>query len=218
MMLIRKLFLENLGLKTSAIVLAVILWFFVVSKGQTEVSLNVPIEYTNIPVGLEIAKRTVSSVNIVIRTYESLARNIRQENVRVSIDVSKARRGEGTFSIKKDDIKTPFGAAVLKIEPSTVKVVIEETLSKKVVVKPDIIGAPETGYYVKVVEVKPEEIVVEGPKSEVRKITALKTEPIDVTGIKEDFSQEVALDLPKANIRSKVDRADVHIRIARRGR
>lgn len=216
--MIRKFFLENLGLKSSAIVLAVILWFFVVSKGQTEISLNVPIEYTNIPAGLEIAKRMVNSVNIVIRTYESLGKNIRQDNVSVTIDVSKARRGEGVFSIKKDDVKAPFGAAVLKIEPSTVKAVFEETLSKKVAVKPDITGSPETGYYIKIVEVRPEEVIIEGPKSEVRKIVALATEPIDVTGLREDFRQEVALQLSNVNIRSKIDRADVHIRIVRRGK
>jgi diadenylate cyclase len=216
--MIRKLFLENLTLKGSAVVLAVILWFFVVSKGQTEVSLNVPIEYTNIPAGLEIAKRTVNSVNIVIRTYESLGKNVRPENVRVAIDVSKAKRGEGIFSIKKDDVKAPFGAAVLKIEPSTVKAVFEETLSKKVVVKPDIIGNPESGYYIKSIEIKPEEIVIEGPRSEVRKVLALKTEPIDITGFREDLRQEVALELPNANIRTKLDRADVNIRIVRRGK
>ncbi len=217
-MRIRKLFLENLGLKSSAVVLAVILWFFVVSRGQTEISLNVPVELTNIPAGLEIARRSANSVNIVFRTYESLGRNIRQENVRVAIDVGKARRGEGILTIKKDDVKAPFGTTILKIEPSTVKVVFEETLSKKVAVKPDIAGSPEAGYYIKGIEVRPEEIVIEGPKSEVRKITTLKTEPIDVTGLKEDFRQEVAIELPNANIRSKADRADVSVRIVRRGK
>ncbi len=215
--MIKKFFLENLALKSSAVVLAVILWFFVVSKGQTEVSLNLPIIYTNIPAGLEIAKRTVNSVNVVMRTYESLGKNIRQENVKVSIDVGKAKRGEGIFSIKKDDVKAPFGAAVLTIEPSTVRVFFEETLSKKVAVKPEIIGSPDAGFYVKTVEVRPEEIVIEGPKSEVRKILTLKTEPIDLTGFREDFGQEVGIELPKA-VRSKVDRADVRISIVRRGR
>ncbi|HWR57893.1 MAG TPA: CdaR family protein [Thermodesulfovibrionales bacterium] len=216
--MIRKIFLENLALKGSAVVLAVILWFFVVSRGQTEFSLNVPIEYANIPSGLEIAKRTVNSVNVVIRTYESLGKSIRQEDVRVAIDVSKAKRGEGVFSIRKDDVKTPFGAAVLKIDPLTVKTFFEETLSKKVAIKPDITGNPESGYYVKSTEIKPEEIVIEGPKSEVRKVLVLKTEPIDITGFREDFRQEVALELPNANIRSKHDKADVHIRIVRRGK
>lgn len=216
--MIRRLLLGNFTLKISAVVLALILWFFVVSRGQTEISLNVPVEYTNIPLGLEISKRSVSSVNIVIRTYESLGKNIRQENVRVSVDVSKAKRGESIFTIKKDDVKTPFGAAVLKIEPSTVKTVFEETLSKKIAIKPDITGSPETGYYVKSVEVRPAEALIEGPKSEVRKVVVIKTEPIDVTGFKEDFSQEVAFEQPNVNIRLKLDRADVHIRILRRGK
>lgn len=216
--MIRKLFLENLPLKASAVALAVILWFFVISKGQTEISLTAPLEYTNIPAGLEIAKRTVSSVNIVIRTHESVAKNVRQELVRAYIDVGKARRGEGTFSIRKDDVKMPFGATVLKIEPSSIKVVFEETVSKKIAISPDIMGSPDKDYYVKAVEVRPDEVIIEGPKSEVRKLVALKTEPIDISGSAEDFSQEVELAPRSGNIRIKPDRVDVHVRIVRRGK
>ena len=47
--MIRRIFFENFALKAAAAVLAVVLWIFVVSKGQTEMSLSVPIEYSNIP-------------------------------------------------------------------------------------------------------------------------------------------------------------------------
>lgn len=216
--MIKRLFTENLALKTSAVVLAVILWFFVMSKGQSEISLNVPVEYTNVPSGLEITKRTVNSVNVVIRTYESLGKNIRPDNVRVYADVSKAKSGEGFFSIKSDNVKVPFGATVLDIDPSTVKAFFEETLSRKVAVEPDITGSPANGYYVKAVEVKPEQVLIEGPRSEVNKVTTIRTEPVGVTGIAEDISKNVGLEIPRGNIRSKVERADVVVRIGRRGK
>lgn len=212
--MIKRLFLGNIALKASAVVLAVILWLFVISKGQTEMSLSVPIEYSNIPSGLEI-KRAEKSANIIIRTHESLSKNIRQDNVRVYVDVSKAKKGEGVFPIKKGDVKLPYGATVIEIEPPTVKIVLEETVSKKVAIKPAIIGSPGNGYYVKYIEISPKEAVIKGAKSEVREVGSIKTEPVDITGLVEDFRQEVGLEVLNSNIRTKIDKVDVHIRIVR---
>jgi YbbR domain-containing protein len=213
---IKRLFWENLAFKVAAVVLAVILWVFVTSKGQTEMSLSVPIEYVNIPSGLEISKRTATAAHIVVRTHESLSKNIRQENVRVSVDVSRALKGEETFSLKKDDVKVAFGATVAEIEPATVRVVFEETVSRKVRVKPEVTGNPETGYVVKRIEVSPEEVVIEGARSEVRKVGVIRTEPIDISGLTEDLSQEAKLEGTNGNIRTKVEKVNVRIRVVRR--
>lgn len=214
--MIKKVFFGNLALKVSAVILAVILWIFVISKGQTEMSLNVPIEYSNIPAGLEIARHAAKSASVVIRTHESLSKTIRQENVQVFVDVSRAKKGEGIFSLKKDDVKLPYPATILKIDPATVKIVFEETVSKIVSIRPLVTGSPENGYYVRSIEINPKEAEIEGAKSEVRKIGFLRTEQIDITGFTEDFRQEVGLETPNGSIRSKVERVDVHIRIARR--
>ncbi len=214
----KRLFLENLPLKAAAVVLAVILWLFVIARGQTEMAFNVPIEFTNIPPGIEIAKYAAKSVNVVIRTHESVSKNIRQENVKVNVDVSKAKKGEGTFAIKKDEVKLPYVATVLRIEPPAVKVLFEETVSRKVAVRPVITGIPEYDYYVKSVEVNPGEVVIEGPRSEVGKIGSLSTEPIDISGVTGDIKQEVGFDTPDNRVRTKIDKVDVHVKMGRRAR
>lgn len=214
----KKLFRENIILKVAALVLSVILWLFVTAKGQTEIALNVPIEYTNISPGLEIAKRGAETASIVIRGHESLLKNIRKEDIRVNMDLSKAKKGEWIFNIRKDDVKLPYAVAVTKVEPPSLKIVFEETASKTVGIKAVVEGTPETGYYVKSVEIKPNTTVVEGAKSEVRKVSEVKTEPIDITGLTEDFSQEAGLDLSGRNIRTKVDRTNIKISISKRAK
>lgn len=216
--MIKRLFWENLAYKSAAVVLAVVLWIFVTSKGQTEMALSVPIEYVNIPSGLEISKHTVATAHIVVRTHESLSKNIRQESVRVSLDVSRAKKGEEIFSLKKDDVKVAYGATITKIEPSSVKVMFEETVSRKVPVKPEVTGNPERGYAVKRIEVIPEEVVIEGARSEVRKVEVLRTEPIDISGLTEDLRQEVKLEEKNGNIRTKIGKVNVQIKIVRRSR
>ncbi len=216
--MIKRLFLENLSLKASALLLAIILWLFVSSRGQTEIALEVPIQYINLPSGIEISKPAAKSANIVIRGHESLLKNVRQGDVSVSVDVSRAKEGEGVFMIKNDDVRLPSTGAVIKIEPSSVKVTFERTVTKKVAVRPVVTGEPERGFYVKSVDVKPADVVIEGAQSEVGKVGYLRTEPVDINGLNEDFRQEAELAPSGRNIRTKTDKVEVNVKIARRGK
>jgi YbbR domain-containing protein len=209
---------ENLWLKIAALVLAVLLWIFVSAKGQTEISLDVQIDYINIPKGLEISKRSAKTAVVVIRGHESLLKNVRQSDVRIAVDMGKAKEGEGVFSIRKDDVAVPRATSVIKIEPSSVKVVVEHAVVKEVPVRPVLSGSPEIGYAVRSVELKPKDVTIEGAASEVNKVTYLKTEPIDITGLAEDLRQEAEIALSGRNIRTGTDKVNVVIRVVRRSR
>lgn len=205
-------------LKLSALILAVILWLFVTSKGQTEVAMNVPVEYTNIPSGIEISRNMVKSVNIVVRGHESILKNIKQENLRVFLNVGRAKKGEAVFPVGNNDLKLPSAISVVSVQPPAVKIFFEETASRKAVIKPAITGTPEDGYYVRSIDVSPAEIFIEGAKSEVRKTGVLKTEQIDINGLAEDLKQDVGLNMTGINVRPKTEKVSVLIRIGRKGK
>lgn len=212
---IRKALTQNIPLKIAALVIAVILWLFVTSKGQTEMSFDIPVEFVNIPKGLDIVRYDVKSVNIVVRGYERFVKNIKQGDLRLNIDISKAKRGENQILIRQRDIQTPSNVSVIRIDPSSVKVVLEEKTSKKVVVRPIIIGRPERGYYISRVQTFPEEITIVGTRSELRRISRINTEPIDITGLKEDFIEEVSLDIAGKKIEPEREKVKIIIRIVR---
>ena len=48
----KKLFLENIGLKIASVLLSIFLWVFVTSRGLSEMSLDIPLEFKNVPAGL----------------------------------------------------------------------------------------------------------------------------------------------------------------------
>ena len=106
---IRKLFLDNLGLKVLAVLLSIALWVFATSHGLSEVSLDVPLELKNIPSGLELVSHSAKVVSLSIRGQERLIRNIRPSDIRVSVDMSKAKKGESTYPINKKTIRLPKG-------------------------------------------------------------------------------------------------------------
>jgi YbbR domain-containing protein len=213
---VRKFFLDNLGLKITAVLLSILLWLFATARGQSEISLDVPLELKNIPSGLEVLSQSVKSVSLNVRGQERLIRSIRPSDIRVSINLSKAKKGEGIYTISKNNIKLHHTITVTNITPTHVKVLLEETATRTVEIKPVVVGTPEKGFYVKSIEVVPRTVVIEGKRAEVYRLDTIKTEPMDITGLKETFTMDSRLNLTGTNIRTKTD--DVEIRVVIAGR
>ena len=93
-----------------------------------------------------------------------------------------------------------------------------KVMVKDVPVRPVLNGSPEIGYAVKSLEVKPKEVTIEGPASEINRVGYLKTEPIDITGLAEDLRQEAEIALSGRNVRTGIDKVSVIIHVVRRGR
>lgn len=212
----RKIFLENLGLKIAAVLLSVALWFFATSRGQSEISIDVPLVFRNMPSGLEMVNNNIKTISLNIKGQERLIKNIKLSDIGIYIDLSKAKKGKSTYYVTRDNIKLPHGITVLNINPSSVKVSIEDTITKTVKVMPVITGEPGKGYYVKSVEVAPQTVEIEGASSEVRKVNKIKTESLDITGSDETFTQELKLDLTGKDIRPKI--SDIKVKVVIGGR
>jgi YbbR domain-containing protein len=99
----------------------------------------------------------------------------------------------------------------LNIEPSTLRVKLDETMTKPVTVNPMITGTPGKGFYVKTVEVEPKSIVIQGLKAEVRKIGEIRTETMDISGIEETVTQELNVEAGGANIKPEKDKVRVTV-------
>lgn len=211
----KKLLFENLGLKITAVLLSTLLWLFATSRGLSEIALDIPLEFRDIPPGLELMNHSVKMVSLNIKGQERIIRNMRPSDIRVFIDLSKSKTGEGVYSINKNTIKLPPTVTVTNISPSYVKVLLEESVTKTVQVRPVIVGTPESGFYVKSISVIPENVVIEGAKSKVTTVDKIKTETLDITGFKETFNQDLELDTAGTNIRTKTKDVRVKVVIAR---
>lgn len=207
----RKLLLENMGMKVAAVVMAITLWFFVTSRGQSEVSVDVPIELRNIPGGFESVRQGIKTISVSIKGQERLLRNMKTADVRVYVDLSKAKKGKGTYYINNEDVKLPSTMTVTNISPSSVMVALEETAIRTAPVQAVVVGAPRKGFFVGSVEVNPKQMTIEGARSEVSRIKSLRTEPIDITDMDETSVQEVRLDLGGRNIRTEVQEVNVKV-------
>ena len=212
----KQLFLKNLGLKIVAVLFSIVLWIIATHRGLSEMVLDVPLEFKNIPPGLVLVNYDIKKVSLGVKGQERLIRNVRPANIRVYVDLSKAKKGEGMYVISKENLKLPRWVTVTNIDPSSVKVALEKLVSKTVQVKPVIVGDPEKGFYIKLIDVNPQAVVIEGKSSDVKRVSSIRTEHIDITGYKENVTQDVKLETPE-NTKAKVEYVKVKIVIAKRG-
>lgn len=209
------IFAENAGIKIVAVLLAASLWFFVTYKGQSEMIITAPIEFRNVPKEIEILRQNIKEVSLNVRAQESVLKDIKPMDVRVVIDMSEAVKGENSLFINKSSVAAPRGVEVLRVEPMSVKVALDESIKKIVPVKAYVTGTPEPGYMLKSVQIKPTTVDIEGPRVEVSRVALLRTEPIDITGLDSSITQSVRINTNGRNIRLSASEAQVSIAIER---
>jgi YbbR domain-containing protein len=76
-------------------------------------------------------------------------------------------------------------------------------------------GAPENGFRIVSVDVKPSSVTVEGAKTELSRIAVLKTEAVDVSGFDSEIRETVRLNINGRNIRTRTPEVTVSIAIRR---
>lgn len=192
--ILKKLITENLTFKLISIALAIFLWFFVTFRGQTETSIEVPLEFKNIPPEMEVLKQSVKKVTVGISARERILKELSKNDVRVVMDLSNVKLGENTTPITKSSVKLPRGIDILRIEPSQLKIYMDKKSTKIVPVKVQVSGNPAKGYKIVSVISEPSNIKIEGAQKEIDKIKAIKTEPVNVEGINKDLKIELKID------------------------
>jgi YbbR domain-containing protein len=212
----KKMFTENLGLKISAVLISLFLWFFVTSRGQSEISLEVPLEFKNIPADIGIVNTSVKAVSVTVRGFERPMKNLKAADVRVYVDLNKAKKGEDVYTVSKDEVKLPYALTAMNVTPSTVKVKLDSTASRTILVKPVLTGEPRTGFFVSSVKVEPQSVVIRGLRSDVRKLHVVNTEPFDITDVSETVTQDLNIDTGGIKVTPDTETVNVTLNIGRR--
>src|SRR5262245_10508278 len=94
---LRRLFLQNWFIKLSSLVMAVLLWVAVASRTSSEIGIEVPLEYRNIPAELEVAGQTTNIVEVRLRGASNIIKEISVNDVETTIDLTQSAPGESIF-------------------------------------------------------------------------------------------------------------------------
>jgi YbbR domain-containing protein len=216
---LRVMLVENWGLKLISLVLSLILWFYVTSKGKTEMTLTVPLELRSIPQNMAVVGSVPSSLEVRVQGQERLLRDITTGKKLVGIlDLSMTKEGENVVRLSPDDISRPTDAVVTHMSLSEVKVRLEPLIRKTFRLKAVVHGAPANGYRLKNIVVTPPKVTVEGPSSTVKMLDSLQTMPIDIQGAAENRSIEPKIDYQGQSVKLLDKNVEVRIIIERMNR
>ncbi len=191
----------NLVPKGIAFALVLVLWGFIAGQQRTEMWLTVPLEYRNIPTNMEIAGELVNKVEVGIRGPRGVISGVSQDQVRAHIDLSQGLRGLNYARITTDNIRIPVGTEVTKINPSSMRIRLEDVKTRSVQVKAQFIGKLPQPLRLETVWVEPRFVVLQGPESRLTKVREVLTEPIDLSSITENTKISVGVDVNFPQIR-----------------
>jgi diadenylate cyclase len=171
------LLISNWRLKGISVAIAVLLWFIVVGPQQSEVGMSIPIQYTNLPAGMEITGKWADRIDVRVRGSESSLANLGTRSVRAVVNLARVVPGLNYFRMSNKNLLVPPGITISQIRPSDLHLTIETASVKKIPVVPTMVGPiPEN---TKVV-VKPGEVQVKALPEDLRKIASLTTDSIVV--------------------------------------
>lgn len=164
-------------MKILALILAVILWFSMTYVGDRKIAFSVPVAFKNLHRSLAVREADTSDVLITLNGPLSVLKNVGPEDIKVSVDLSRAREGRHNLSIEKGDILVPNGVKVEGLKPDYVVVEVDKIMEKQLrtVVKLD---DKWTGIY-RVVSWSPRQVIVEGAKGLIDKTGPIETVPVD---------------------------------------
>lgn len=188
-----KLLTKNWSLKLLSLAFALILWMFIMGERRQEVGYRVPLELQNIPAQLMIANEVPSLVDVRISGPRALLMKVSESDISIAVDLTDLQPGLTTFKRLEERLNLPSGLRVTRLAPSFIDLKLERIKQKEVPVKIALHGEPLPGYQVGRVKAVPDRVVVSGAESELKNISEVTTEPIDLEGVNEGFSLIVPL-------------------------
>ena len=194
--LLKNVFLKNKVLKFFSLLLAIVLWFFVMGEKKAEFSFaDVPLALINKPADLIITQKTADNISLRVSGSRTILATLSSSNIKAVVDLEGIKPGTTTINNLKDKVKLPEGTKIAGISPAAFSLTLEPIMTKKVPVHLALKGNPPEGYEVSHISVTPEFVVVNLAQSEAKDLKKVITEPLDVSGAKENIEKKVALDL-----------------------
>ena len=191
----------NLPLKVISVVVAFVLWLAVAGQSTVERNIQVPLEYRNVPAGMEIVGDPPGAVDVRLRGSSGNLARVVQGDVVAALDLSNARRGTRIFNLRADEVRVPFGVQVVQVTPPAVSLEFETAGQKVVPVSPVIEGEPAPGFVVGRITTSPATVEVLGPSGRLSALREATTEPVRVDGAQGRVQDTVTVGIEDSTVR-----------------
>ncbi len=192
---------NNLSLKLATLVVAILLWSYVMSEVNPVIRKefkNITVNYLNVQSlerqGLVIMSPESAKVNVEITGKKKEVDKVLASNIYAEVDLSGYGEGQVRVPISVKLLNNTADVSVSNISPQEVLFTLEKTIPKEITITPETIGELPEKYVVGEIVSEPETIIIRGPRSWVNEVDkAVAT--VDVTNKTKDFTDTVPIKL-----------------------
>jgi YbbR domain-containing protein len=192
---------RNVGLKFLSICIAALLWLVVAGDRVVERALSAPIEFQNLPQGLEIVGDPPEDVDVRLRGPSGTLARLGPGDLSAVIDLRNARPGRRLFHLTASQVRVPYGVDVVQVGPATLPISFENSAIRIVQVRPSLDGQPAAGYEVGGVTSVPATVEVVGPEGSLRGLDEAMTEPISIADATRPIREVVTIGVADPSVR-----------------
>ncbi len=190
----KKLLLNNIGLKIISILIAIVLWFAIVYTYDPAKTADFTIPVTVIngdsitKLGKVYEVEQGNTVNIRVKGKTSIVKSLRSSDFKATADISKL---SPTYNANIDVVCTKSSNVEISFSGSVkmLQVKLEDLVTKQFPVVAKQRGTPSDGFFVGDSTTRPNLIRVSGGKSAIDKISVVNVS-VDVNGANKSFFSE----------------------------
>jgi YbbR domain-containing protein len=193
---LRHILFDHVLLKLASLIIALLMWYGVAHEPISDISVRVPIEFSQTPKNLDYTSDEIPQAQVRLRGPARLLRDLQQESVHVVIDLRGAASGEHTYDLTAGQVQVPHDVEVLEVTPTRLRLVFDKPETRQVAIKPRIVGTLPPGHHIESVIAAPAMLTITGPARHVDAVESALTDAVDVTGVAGQASFDTRAYLP----------------------
>ena len=196
---------ENLGLRLLSLVLAVSIWAFAQGEQTYQTTVVAPVEYL-MPDDLVLLNDAPPPDQVVIRAsgsraaLRSLQEQLREVQVRFTVDVEAAEPGRTVHSFRKLPPGVADNVTIDTISPAEVELVFDEVIRTTLPVLLRTHGTLPPGFVETGREIVPGEVEMVGSKTELMDLEFVQTLPLRLNNSRGSYDGDLALDVSSLHL------------------
>jgi len=193
-------FFENFWIKIAALLLAVLLWFHVVTDKAFQYTIDLPISQVALSGDLILTEAPSEKIRVIVSATGKrlLQTDWKKEGLKITINRNIAGRfnaeiGPDNLSLVRSDGLELFEV----ISPREIVLSCDRLMEKEVPVKSRIEVDTDEGFMEAPLKaLMPDRVTISGPRRHVLTVDSVETEPKEYKGVRNDLSLKVPLVYP----------------------